>query len=333
MTRLAAAITALALVVGACGGGDEGFSPLGAPGVEPGASPGASPGPSSGPSSGDLAPPEYDLGPYRGPGTWVDVFDFSPRFTGDADPTVGPADVELMHRAGVRTIFLQAARDETDIPGGIVEPELVAHFLEEAHERGMAVVAWYLPRRYDADDLRRLEALRDFRAGDHAFDGVAVDIEFRGEVTDLDERNTRLVSFSRDVRRAFGDAVVGAIVLPPVLLEVVNPDYWAAFPWRDIAPHYDVWLPMSYWTLRTRSSRYRDAYVYTEETVRRLRANLGDPAAVVHAIGGLGDGLTAGDMEGFVRAAGEHGAVGASIYDFDTSGVGPLAPMVDGFAG
>ncbi len=321
MIRLTTAVTVLALWAAGCNGGDGSESPAGS---TPPADPRV-------PGSTAPPPPEYDITPYEGAGTWVDVFDFSPRFTGGEEPTVAPADVQAMDAVGIRTIYLQAARDETDIPGGIVDPETVGGFLEEAHARDMFVVAWYLPRRYDADDVRRLEALRDFRADGHAFDGVAVDIEFRGDVPDLDDRNKRLVEFSERVRQSFGDAVVGGIVLPPVLLEVINTDYWAAFPWREIAPFYDVWLPMSYWTLRTESSGYRDAYVYTEETIRRLRANLGEPDAVVHPIGGLGDALEAEDMERFLQAAEEHGAIGASVYDFDTSGPDPLSPLAEVF--
>ena len=266
-----------------------------------------------------LPPPEYTLEPYRGLGTWVDVFDFSPRFAGDRGPQVSPADLDAMADAGVETIYLQAARDEQDIPGGIPDPGIVGAFLEGAHERGMAVVAWYLPRRFDDDDLSRLQALANFRAGpgrDQAFDGLAVDIEWRKGVPELEERNRALVEFSTRVREVMGDAVIGAIVLPPVLLEVVNEKYWASFPWRGIAPLYDVWLPMSYWTDRQWASGYQDPYVYTDETVRRMRNNLGLPDAVTHVIGGIGDKVAPGDHAGLGRAVVEHGAVGVSLYDW-----------------
>jgi hypothetical protein len=57
--------------------------------------------------------------------------------------------------------------------------------------------------------------------------------------------------------------------LEPVLLEVVSPLYWPAFPWKQVQPHYDVWLPMSYWTNRQEDSGYREGFKYTEENVRR----------------------------------------------------------------
>lgn len=313
-------VVGLLLVAAACSSDDGGPARPAAP--ETPATGGTAPAP----------PPVYPLDAYDGLGTWIDVFDYSPRFAGDRGPQVTPRDVTRMADAGVDTIYLQAARHEHDVPGGIVDPERVGQFLSAAHARGMSVVAWYLPRRYDQDDLRRVEALRDFRAGDETFDGLALDLEFRGDVPDLGERNEALVEFSRRLRAALGDATIGAIVLSPVLLEVVNPEYWPAFPWRDLAGLYDVWLPMAYWTDRTADSRYRNAYVYTDETIRRLRANLGLARVPIHVIGGVGDRLTDVDVDAFVRAVAEHGASGASIYDFGTTGVDPLVHLREGLA-
>src|SRR2546430_587381 len=78
---------------------------------------------------------------------------------------------------------------------------------------------------------------------------------------------------------------LAAIVLSPVHLEVVNPAYWPNFPWRAIAPSYDAWLPMTYWTERTTKSGYREAAPYGDETVRRLRADGGAPRAPPHVLG------------------------------------------------
>ena len=96
---------------------------------------------------------------------------------------------------------------------------------------------------------------------------------------------------------------LAGIVLPPVILEVVNPSYRPNFPWRDIAPFYDVWMPMDYWTERTQSSGYRDAYRYTTENVVRLRNDLGMPNAPVHPIGGVADQTTAADDDGITAFA------------------------------
>jgi hypothetical protein len=181
-------------------------------------------------------------------------------------------------------------------------------------------VAWYLPKFYDLDsDMRRLLAMRDFRFEGHGFDGIGLDIEWRQDVPDPAERNVRLIELSRRLRSAMGNATVSAIPLPPVVMEVVNPDYWPNFPWREIAPFYDVWLPMAYWTFRTQSSGYRDGYRYTEENIRRLRADLGLPDAAVHPVGGTDNRSTDEDYRGFVRACAQQRCIGGSIYDWRTT--------------
>jgi len=105
-------------------------------------------------------------------------------------------------------------------------------------------------------------------------------------------------------------------VYPAVQMEVVNPNLWPNFPYVQLAPHFDVWMPMAYWTYR--EAPYDDAYNYTEESVRRLRTNLGDDDAAVHPIGGLGELSTPTDYANLVRAGQEVDAFGWSIYDADT---------------
>jgi hypothetical protein len=266
-------------------------------------------------------PPARDISVYRGLGTWVDAYDFSPQFqTNGAPPPVTPESMDEMAAAGVKTLYVQAAKDDTRSPGDLVNPEILGPMLTRAHARGVKVVAWYLPKFYDLDsDMRRLVAVRDFRSGGQGFDGIGLDIEWTKDVPDAAERNVRLVELSRRLRAAVGTAALAAIPLPPVLIETVNPRYWPGFPWRELAPFYDVWMPMAYWTFRTRSSGWRDAYRYTEENVRRLRADLGLPGAAVHPVGGTDNKSNDDDYRGFVRACAATGALGGSIYDWRTT--------------
>ena len=173
------------------------------------------------------------------------------------------------------------------------------------------------PKALRADAQRNYDRL--LAAASLGVDGVAVDIEVR-DVGDVTLRNRRLISLSRGLRRALPGQRLGAVVMPPVLLDVVNPGYWPGFPWRELAQSYDVWLPMSYSTERLRDSGWRDGYRYTVENVRRLREHLGRPRAPVHTISGLADRLTRADLEGTVRAVVETGAVGASLYDWRSTG-------------
>jgi hypothetical protein len=259
--------------------------------------------------------------PYEGLGAWVDAFDYGPAYAG-GDPAVTPDDVAVMAETGVRTLYLQANRDDERSPEGFVDRGLVDAFVREAHEHGVEVVAWYLPTFRSVEvDLGHLQDLLDYQTEGHRFDGVAVDIEYTAAVPDTEVRNERLVELSRRLDRVAGEEAIGAIVLPPVLTEVVNPDFWPRFPWRQIGPHYDVWLPMSYWTDRRSDSGYRDGAAYHRENHERMVANLGDRGAIVHGIGGIGDQADQDDLVAFAGVLAETGAVGGSIYDWATLGV------------
>ena len=269
-------------------------------------------------------PPPRDISVYRGLGTWVDAYDFSPQYQPNGTPPpVTPESMDDLAAVGVKTLYLQAAKDDIRSPGDLVNPEILGPMLNRAHARGIKVVAWYLPKFYDLDsDMRRFLAMRDFRANGEGFDGIGNDIEWTRDVPNHAERSLRLIELSRRLRAAMGSAAVSAIPLPPVLIETINPRYWPGFPWRELAPLYDVWMPMSYWTFRTKSSGYRDAYRYTAENVHRTRTNLGLPNAVVHPAGGTDNKSNDDDYRGFVRACVDTGSVGGSIYDWRTTPMG-----------
>lgn len=269
---------------------------------------------------------------YAGYGTWVDVYDFAPSFQGGGAPGVTADTVDEMVASGVRTVYLQAAQLDTRSPGPVADPGAVAQFLVRAQRAGLRVVGWYLPRFTDLDqDMTHLAAISDFEVLGHRFDGVAVDIEWTGGVDDHAARSDKLVELSERLRDETGDDALGAIVLPPVQIEVVNPAKWPGFPWRELAPSYDVWLPMGYWTERTAESGFKDGRAYTDENVRRIRTNLDDPDAPVHAIGGIGNDVTVEQAAGFVQAVEATDAIGGSIYDWATLSThmhGHLAPSL-----
>jgi uncharacterized lipoprotein YddW (UPF0748 family) len=259
---------------------------------------------------------------YSGLGTWVSIYEYVPALQpGGGRPPVVPATIDRMAAAGVKTLFLQAANDALGSTADTVDPELLRGFIRRAHQRGLRVVGWYVPHfAHLAMDLRRIVAVAHFNDRGERFDGVALDIEYTNDLPGVRARNAALVRLSQQVRHAVGNRALGAIVLPPVLLEKINAAYWPAFPWRDLAGLYDVWLPMSYWTLRPPASPYRDAFRYTAENTRRLRADLGEPTAAVHVIGGLTDHSSTGDYDGFRRAATEQHAIGVSLYTFRATG-------------
>ena len=255
------------------------------------------------------AAPTWTTAPYEGFGAWIDAYDWSAQFTRSPN-LVGPADVDFMADQGVQTLFVQASRWNS--PTDILEPQRLQAIIDRAHARGIAVVGWYLPTLEDpATDLRRILAIASL-----GIDGVAVDIEARN-VPDVGERNRRLVALSQQLRASLPGKAIGAIVLEPVLLQDVNPNYWPAFPWAQIAPYYDVWLPMSYWTNRV--GPWRAAHDYTADNMARVRQLIGRPDAELHPIGGVGDKTTVEDLQQMVAAAVEQHAIGGSIYDYRTS--------------
>ena len=258
---------------------------------------------------------------YRGLGAWVDAFDYGPAYHRPWEgPLLGPESVDALAERGVRTLYLQAARVDPRSPQGIVDHVLVGRFLERSHQRGLRVVGWYLPKFGNIEaDLANLRLIRDFDFEGHRFDGIGVDIEWRRDVPDHGERNRRVVELSERLKSEARGLALAAIVYPPVLVEAVYPGYWPDFPWSKLAGIYDAWLPMTYWTETTARSGYRDAYRYTAESIRLLRARLGDRSPLMHAVGGVAGGSSPEDIEGFVRAAQETGAEGLSVYDYRTT--------------
>ncbi|MCW2776558.1 MAG: N-acetylmuramoyl-L-alanine amidase [Frankiales bacterium] len=272
------------------------------------------PTPAASPTPTSRTTSRSDLTAYRGLGTWLDAYDWSPEFGG----TTVPGDLDEMARRGVRTLYVQAAKKSPKSPGDLLSPKVLGQFLVRAHADGMQVQAWYLPT-FDepAVDARKVDAVLAFRSQGQAFDTFGLDIEWRNGVADVAERNRRVVALSRHLRAKAPALPLSAIVVAPVVTDEVNTHFWRPFPWADLAPLYDVWQPMGYWTDRKSSSKWSDAYTSTQANLHLLRRDLHQPAAPVHAIGGVG--ATQSQAEGFVRAAREEKALGGSLYDWPTT--------------
>ncbi|MPZ53809.1 MAG: hypothetical protein GEU79_13935 [Acidimicrobiia bacterium] len=251
----------------------------------------------------------YTMDPYTGLGAWLDVFDWTVE---NADDRVGPGIVDQLAEAGVQTLYIQAGKWDSSAP--LLEPNLLKIFLERAEANDMSVVGWYVPGYEDPQaDLERLLAITSL-----PLDGVAVDIEATSH-DDVTERNRNAVALAKEMRRLLPDDVIGAIVLEPVLLEDVNPNFWPSYPWEQLAANYDVWLPMNYWTNRSSDSPWTDPHLYTVTNVERVRELIGKPEAPVHVLGGIADETTVNQLRRFRKASEDVGAIGGSIYDVKTT--------------
>jgi hypothetical protein len=151
-------------------------------------------------------------------------------------------------------------------------------------------------------------------------------------------RTKRLVALSDRLRATVGkNYPLAAITVPPLILAKIAPGQCPGFPWRTLAPVYDVWIPMSYWTFREPGSRYADPRQFTKDNITLTRRLLGDPHAAVYALGGVGDHATGRDYQKFLAGASDSYAVGAAVYDYrSTSRAGmallSIAVPAGGFA-
>jgi hypothetical protein len=256
-------------------------------------------------------PRTADLAAFRRLGTWIDVFDYT------NDPSSILPLVAQMSKLGTKTLYLETARSNST--SDIAFPASVAAALDAAKARGMRVVSWYPPDFANVGlDLHRSVVAAHFRTKHgNTFDGFASDIEYTGGVRDDALRSARTVQYSKALRAAVGRTYpLGAIVIPPTSLQI-NPTRWPNFPWRAMAPSYDVFMPMNYWTAHARNAA--TATDLTRRNVVITRSLTGKP---VHIIGGLGEDSDVSQVRAYVFAARGAGSIGGSLYDFRTTASG-----------
>ena len=94
--------------------------------------------------------------------------------------------------------------------------------------------------------------------------------------------------------------------------------YWENFPYTGIAPYYDVWQPMTYYTYRV--SGPKAVYDYTQQNTDILYAETGDASLPIHQIGGIASQSSGLETGAFVDALLDDSLMGGSIYDMHLSG-------------
>jgi hypothetical protein len=248
---------------------------------------------------------------FSGVGAWADVYDWAPSVS--ATPAFTLSTIDQLAAKGVNVLYIQSSQPSR--VDALLDQDVFVKIVARAHAKGIRVVSWYLPGLADM----RTDYLRLVLPVWLGVDGIAWDIEDTSSVPDLATRNKRLVDLSTVMRKLYKDTPMAAIVLPPVVTDIINTHYWPQFPWHQIADNFDAWMPMSYWTNRTAGTEWRDAQHYTDANIQMVRSNLGRPGAPVSVIGGIADKVTATDIDGFVAAAKADGAIGVSLYDAMTS--------------
>jgi hypothetical protein len=248
--------------------------------------------------------------PYRGAGSWVDIYDPTSVW---GNPE---AVIDDLAYQGVRTLYVETGNHRfRPLSADIAHPEGTARFIEAAHAAHMRVVAWYLPGFANLPrDLRRSMAAIRFRTPTgQAFDSFALDIE-AGLVRPIARRNAAAVRLSKSIRRRTGSRYPLAAIVPDSRSTTLSTGLWPGFPYRSLRRFYDVFVPMAYSVYRAHGPK--SVYAYTKLNVDLIRARTGDPRVPVHVTGGISSGLKASEAEAVVDAANDTGAVGASFYDY-----------------
>jgi hypothetical protein len=271
------------------------------------------------PDPAAVSAPRPSLAAYRGLGAWVDRLD-------DAQWDDPEGTVQAMQALGVRTLFLQTSNYTQ--PYLLFRQDMMERFIQAAHLAGMKVVAWYLPGFDNLDrDLRRSKAAINLRTDDgQAFDSFGLDIEARA-VTDVTERNARVVRLSRRIREAAGSSYPLSAIIPAPRDFELFPNSWPGFPYFELGRIYDVFVPMGYFTNRFDGAS--GVNFYTRRNIEIIRELTGRASIPIHVAGGIADRTDGAEVEAFVRAIREHGVLGASLYDYATSGPEDWAPLAE----
>jgi hypothetical protein len=246
---------------------------------------------------------------FGGLGAWVDLFDLDALAAG---PTVA-----MMKRNGVRTLYLQTGRSDTRYA---VQPGVIP-WLVAAQDAGLKVVGWYLPYYVGVNyDVSRVVSIARFRYGTHRFDGVGVDIEFKGAQPNNAKWNRNVAGEMKMVRAILGPDYPLASIPPPPLQMRLAPTFWRGFPWKALGRYSSEIMLMAYWSPRTGCPKIRIhcAYEYTKYNILKTRELAGSQVPI-HIIGGVADGISTGQLKRFIRGAIDAHANGASIYDVATT--------------
>jgi hypothetical protein len=242
-----------------------------------------------------------DLRAAQGKGMWLTTW---PKTQLDAERVVARA-----RSAGLRQLWLRTGGSKQ----GYYGDRLMAELLPAAHVAGIAVIAWDFPTLSDpaADAARAARALA-YSVRGHRLDGFAPDIESTAEGVHQTARRMRY--YLSIVLRAAGDRPVVSTVPRP------TPKRLASYPYAAQAPYVDAFASMVYWSCNEPGK-------LVLESLQRL-GRFGRPVAVIGQAYNMGSeggrpGLpSALETWRFLDVARRHGALGASLYQYDTAGSG-----------
>ncbi len=266
--------------------------------------------------------PASDANVLRGKAAWL-------AFSGDALDDAAYVKLDageiaaVSARAGLRAVELRLAYGAFDEVTPEAKP-FVDRLIDALAARGIAVIAWTVPRTAGFDDLARTAAAAAYRTpAGNGVTGLAVDLECGGDFMGAGrDARAALSAYLGVLRRAVGRRVLLVATVEDPLLEHLGE---ADVPYREIARDADVLQPMTYWRMVGAADappQVADAVGASVSALRRLAGravpiDVGVQTSVLSAHGAP----PGPEVAAAVDAARRAGALGVAFYDW--TGTGP----------
>jgi hypothetical protein len=249
---------------------------------------------------------DYPLRPAKGLHTWVDLYDYG----GTKGPRAARRLVDRAARHHVQSLWVETSRYNTT---DIAYPRALGAIVDRARARGIKLVAWTLPLfrsvAADEDKARAAMAFRSPRG--HRFAALGLDIEVDWGAP-AERRSERMLRLARHLEAGLATPLYG--IVPPPIGFAKHPEYWPEFPWPRLARHVDALATMGYWSYSS-----APAGRYTRHVLTQTRALVGDPAYPIVVAGGLAESTSRRGAASFCREALGGSAIGAGLYDLDST--------------
>jgi hypothetical protein len=227
--------------------------------------------------------------------------------------------------AQLRTLGVTHVYLEVEGSWGFYGSDQLRTFLYQAHDAGIAVLAWVYPylRQVPLDASLTAEVAAYVAPTGDRPDGIAADIEENTSASAVGR-------YAAAVRQALGPAgVFIAVTYPPI--------YHEDYPFAALAPYVTLYAPMDYWHYQALPEDFTQAYQYVNQTVGLIRQLSGEPQVPVSIIGQTYDMFSSGakgvfsptplELQAAFQAASDAGAIGISFYRLPTATSGELAAI------
>jgi hypothetical protein len=245
----------------------------------------------------ETAPAPWTTNPaaVSGKGMWV--WELPQTEGGDVAAIVGRAAA-----AGLRQIWVRVG----DSKDGFYAATDLDALVPAAHRAGIAVIGWGFPYLYDpvADAVWTLDALSWAAPDGSRLDGFSADIERASEGVALS--GPRVAAYLETVRRGAGDRMIVATVYPPT-----DSNWFGDYPYRVMARYVDAFAPMVYWECTDPAA---DTAVALSRLASLRPVHVIGQAFNLADVGGRVPSPSAGETEWFLQAARRGGALGASLW-------------------